>query len=329
VNYWVVSCNLLAYHQHDDLIGQKEDKKINVDFTMFRKIENGNKIVYIDQENGIVFGLFEIKSSRFSMPEDDPYWSGVEAYKIKRELPKHKTDDYFLSVNSFLVKNPQISFEKFHTRATCVDIDEQTYKSIEEAYSDYTLYKRINAVTGTAGPTGWRVDPDLLAGLLDYYNSRSVSFASLLVASLFGLVTLSAIIQSVFQNATLSLSIVIPLVISLFLYLLFSGAGWYLLKGYSYYTGLADKIKSNAIEIPYFKDLQNIKVYNSDVAVDLAGVLYKEERLHAVSPVKKFISKYVGTWQFNLLLFMAVLGLAILSYWPFIHQMIPFIKGLF
>jgi hypothetical protein len=125
-----------------------------------------------------------------------------------------------------------------------VEIDKNLYNFIKEAYSDANYFTKVEETVGNYGPTGWRLDPDLLAGLLDYYNSRAVSFASLLVASIFGLVTLSAIIQVTFkENIQLTNNVIFSFIISVILYGLFSGAGLYMLKSYSYYTSMADKVK--------------------------------------------------------------------------------------
>jgi hypothetical protein len=179
----------------------------------------------------------------------------------------------------------------------------------------------VEETIGTCGPTGWRLDPDLLAGLLDYYNSRAVSFASLLVASIFGLVTLSAIIQITFGNATLEISLLIPLIMSLLLYLLFSVAGLYMLKSYSYYTALADKVKVQGLETPYFKDLKNITFPDDKgLSTSLIDTFYSEQKKHSLSFPKRYIQKYVNTWKFKLLFGVALTFLAVIIYWHIIEQ---------
>ena len=87
-------------------------------------------------------------------------------------------------------------------------------------------------------------DPNLLtakiSALLDFYSDRAVAHASFLVASVFGLVTLSAMIQEL-SNHTLVL-------ISLPLFLGFSYTGYFTLLRFQYYACIAHALVDHGLK---------------------------------------------------------------------------------
>lgn len=92
--------------------------------------------------------------------------------------------------------------------------------------------------------------PELFAsrvgGLLDFYSDRAVAHASFLVASIFGLVTLSAIIQQLdFQLMLFP----VPLFwLSVLLFFVFSYLGYYALIRFGFYARIADKLRERGLK---------------------------------------------------------------------------------
>ena len=101
----------------------------------------------------------------------------------------------------------------------CMEISDKEYSIIENAFDDseYSIDEHGNI--------------DVLVGLLEYNNSRATSFANLLIALIFGTVTLAAIIQSIAKGFTASSYDQIPLIATGFVYFLFVMAGYYAFKG--------------------------------------------------------------------------------------------------
>ena len=96
----------------------------------------------------------------------------------------------------------------------------------------------------------------ILSAQLDFFGDRATSFASLFVASIFGLVTLSAIIQSL--SASNGVDIVI-IHLSMIPFAVFAGAGWYTLQKYFHYGDIAERIRYHGLIYPYYANLREIK----------------------------------------------------------------------
>ncbi|MCW4005682.1 MAG: EVE domain-containing protein [Candidatus Bathyarchaeota archaeon] len=245
------------------------------------KIKNGDIIVYYAKNDGVVVGLFKVISDAAPLRADkdgkeyrvhkiEPYVTfGKWTYLDFIKLLQRKEDS---NLRSKLL--PVLS-RKYYSEDQCQKLDEKEYLEIANALSDHTLRVKHN------GPTGWKANPDLLCGILDYYNSRATSFVSLLMASVFGLVTLSAIIQSLHSifGASLTLFEQLILILAVLLYLLFALAGYYTLNSYAHYTGIADKVKQFGIDKPYYVDLKRI--------VNIESSRTKEENL----AISDYISK--------------------------------------
>ena len=91
-------------------------------------------------------------------------------------------------------------------------------------------------------PSHWRLSNQLTAqaALLDFYSDRAVAQASFLIASIFGLITLLAMVQQMINEASLLL-----LSLSLVPFLTFSYLGFYSLQRFGYYAVIADKLQQN------------------------------------------------------------------------------------
>lgn len=173
------------------------------------------------------------------------------------------------------------------------------------------------------------MDPDAISALLDYYNNRATSFASLLTASIFGLVTLSAIIQFTFDksfliNPNILTNPIIQIVVSVILYLLFSIACYHTLICYSYYTGLADKIKTAGLQTPYISDLKNMKLLEEKDGEkkfrSLIEIITETDRDHSKSFPKNLLQK---PHALKISIPAALALLAVFIYWYVIIQLIP------
>jgi hypothetical protein len=77
----------------------------------------------------------------------------------------------------------------------------------------------------------------IIGDLLAHYSSRAVAHASFFIASIFGLVTLSAIIQQLSEN-------VLFLILSMLLFFAFSYVGYFTMSRFGYYADLAERLAS-------------------------------------------------------------------------------------
>ena len=94
----------------------------------------------------------------------------------------------------------------------CQRLSENDYRRIKVALSDPSFLVDSDSFS--------KCDLGVLSSILDFYNSRSTSFASLFVASIFAIVTLSAIITTSIKNGYQA-------AISAFPYFIFVVAGAY------------------------------------------------------------------------------------------------------
>ena len=86
---WFVVHDLLAYSQHQDMIGNvvrtsgvKQPKS-----NLFAEISKGDLIVYYATKDYVVVGIFKVVSDMEYLP-DDPNWKEIMVYRIKPvELP--------------------------------------------------------------------------------------------------------------------------------------------------------------------------------------------------------------------------------------------------
>lgn len=75
------------------------------------------------------------------------------------------------------------------------------------------------------------------SALLDFYSDRAVAFASFFLASIFGLVTVLAIVQGIEDSVFL-------ISISLFLFWAFAYAGYYTFQRFRFYADIASKLQA-------------------------------------------------------------------------------------
>lgn len=88
------------------------------------------------------------------------------------------------------------------------------------------------------------------AALLDFYSDRAVAHASFLVASIFGLVTLLAIVQQMVNQTQIQIDLIC---FSLMPFYAFSYVGFWTLQRFGKYAAVADKMHENFIKYSEFK----------------------------------------------------------------------------
>ena len=171
---------------------------------------------------GVIVGIFEVLSTKTFFIKDPNQEKYVFAKKIRKI--RGSKDEYLnfkklaensnfreLDLNKILEKNETWSL-----------LDDTDYSKIEQAYDNLSLKTKIKNKPNEFGPNGWIMDPEVINGILSYYNGRATSFSSLFLASIFGLLALAAILQSVFNQLDLNLmNNWIVLLFSSFLYFFF------------------------------------------------------------------------------------------------------------
>jgi hypothetical protein len=338
LNKWFVVNTFDAYIEHPNMIGRITKSKLPIPkATLFTNIKAGDMVVYYVLGSKVVTGIFAVISNKESLGCDD-IWQNTEIFKLfKLEGLK---DNCFFDFKKFYNCNystskpfdPFVMENNYPNIEVVIKLEDEDYEKIEEAISNPLYTKKIEIKEGNIGPTGYVPDQQMMVGLLDYYNSRSTSFASLVVASIFGLVTLSAIIQSEFSKI-LDLSIssssdIGPIVISNILFILFAGAGYYTIKSYFFYAVISDKIKSYALETPYYSQLERTKWWEFKEGkfseTSLLFAIKSLTRKHGNTPIKKWMQKsYAMSGSFIL----SIVLLWVFIYWSLIVQyIIPIIR---
>jgi hypothetical protein len=132
------------------------------------------------------------------------------------------------------------------------------------------------------------------SALLDFYGDRATSFVSLFIASIFGLVTISAIIQTMlfgmvgqetilsqfFNNVKLSLNSVI-IIVSVFMYVTFVEVALYTYKRYTFYSDLADKLAKCDLSSMAKLDCIPVGLYKKDMTEKILQRLNHAAEIYA------------------------------------------------
>ena len=163
MNRWFVIHDLLAYSQHQDMIGNvvkapgvKQPKS-----PLFAEIKKGDQIVYYATKDYVVVGVFEVVSDMEYLP-NDPYWKEIMVYQIKPvELPPLGN---YLDFKK-LVKDPNVSFYMFPKKKnwgnylqgkTCKLLTERDFLIIKDALSENKYLKSIQEIK--VKPTKWHIE---------------------------------------------------------------------------------------------------------------------------------------------------------------------------
>jgi hypothetical protein len=280
---WFLVLGLIDYKQHNDLIGNvvkkkcwrvmKENGEAISTTREFAKIKENDIIVYYTARDGLIVGIFRIvppknneyvqkKKNHWYVTDSDPAWIESMVYGIEElHMPPPKK---YLDFKKFLDDEKQAPFktqaisslsklEEFCNNiqnGICQELDSEDFCRIKNELLNTGSPYLIDANAST------RADVSTLAVLLDFYNSRATSFASLFVASIFGIVALSIMAQSIIISRWFDL---IPLGFSVVLYILFALAGAYTFKRYSFYGNVAGYIKTS-LSVQFYEELTKPKV---------------------------------------------------------------------
>jgi len=163
MKYWFVIHDLLAYRQHQYMIGNKV-KAPRMKWPKspsFADIGKGDLIVYYATRDYVVVGVFEAVSEMEYL-SDDPHWKEIMVYRIRPvELPPLGN---YLDFKK-LVKDPDVSFDMFPKNRnwgrylqgkTCKLLTEKDYLTIKKAFSQKKYLKNIEKVK--VKPTECHVD---------------------------------------------------------------------------------------------------------------------------------------------------------------------------
>lgn len=196
----------------------------------------------------------------------------------------------------------------------CMEISDKEYSIIENAFDDseYSIDEHGNI--------------DVLVGLLEYNNSRATSFANLLIALIFGTVTLAAIIQSIAKGFTASSYDQIPLIATGFVYFLFVMAGYYAFKRYSSYAGIADTIKTFGLQNSYTQELRRLPCNVQKRESNLFDFFTKTDAEQGNSLLKRLLKR---SHSFEIAYVGALLTLAVIVYWSAIIKLEAYFGSLY
>lgn len=295
----------------------------------FGKISKDDLVVYYAKSAGLVIGVFQVVSKKMQFLPYDDFWNPCMYFNIKpyKMLPEQN----FFNFKKFFNEKPLTSLEVTNLDDSSVvvgnffrKLDEKDYSRFEQALFDPQYRTTFDEPRGHVGTMGYIADSELLSGLLDYYNSRAASFASLFVASVFGIITLSAIIQVAFSKFVYSSFIdIIQVAISIILYLSISTGAYYTLKCYSYYTSLADTVKNAGLQSPNFYVLNKIMTPSTEngktTSVGLIQTITKVDKTHCKTPIKRIMK---DNQNIKLIFVFSLLLLATFIYWDIISQIL-------
>jgi hypothetical protein len=201
----------------------------------------------------------------------------------------------------------------------------QEYVCIQLNSADYYLLKKL--LENTSKSRYWIETPNVLfanseevSSLLDFYNNRATSFANLFVASIFGIVTLSAIIDSVivhdFGRAAFSM---VP-------FWLFVSAGAYTLYRYSFYAGIAEEIKRQGFPQERLRTNNSAESEHCFRSTSLACYVEREKPSKLADISKKI--RLNGS-LLPVIYALAITALFIFVYWNFFPELVNYFLAFF
>ncbi len=365
---WLVAQLPSGYCEHENMICNLDDRNWLVKALKgyegtkpksadFAQISIGDIIAHYDFMNGLIIGLFRVvtKEELEEMPEnvqkigeheylrDDFLWDDciiryVKPYVLHQEekflnfkkfLKNHdcnnqftkKTRDYISNLDNISrLKNPTINCQK----AICTQLSEEDYQIIKNFFSDTNMqyFEKPGWSSGSTSNT------EVLTSLLDFYNSRTTSFANLFLASIFGVVALSAIVGVIPVNLTTNnIWANKHALISIIPYVFFVFMGYYTFDRYRNYADIAEKIKSNAFEYPNYTNLNKSKVSLTNKqkqmeTIGLADFIHKKGRRQ--NRLFKWLRQR-GSDLFVVFFFIALITLGFVVYWNLLRFLVHLI----
>jgi hypothetical protein len=330
---WIVSHAYQNYFLHEGLIGNRILKEsrgsLGSETPIFKNIKEGNIIAYYDYKAGCLLGLFTVCEKEASVGifentvkdgdnwflKGDKNWDPALVHYIK---PYCKLRDKWIDLRKYINDHKSEFSKEFlkymskvqNPKSEKADLKIQKKVCLQLNFSDYGVIK--NLLEDSSKSTYWVETPDVLfsnaeevTSLLDFYNNRSTSFANLFVASIFGIVTLSAMVVSVinddFWRAIFSMA---P-------FGFFVAAGAYTLIRYSFYASTAEEIKRQGF---LYENLKTKNLIESERCFRNAGLAgYFERENH--SKFTNFFKKFRTRLPFTLIYAFAIATLFLFVYW--------------
>lgn len=179
----------------------------------------------------------------------------------------------------------------------------------------------LNMTTNSNQPQEANVQVDVLSALLDFYSDRATGFASLFVASVFGLVTLAAIIRTYSGNSLWYYIAGIP-------YFAFVLSGLYTWSKFCSWADIANKIERQGFREHHRPEIERItfKIWigKEEYDTNLYDFIQDACTEQKHQPVKKLLD--LRSYSFTVLYLILIVGLTIITYWNFLisHLFNPF-----
>lgn len=144
------------------------------------------------------------------------------------------------------------------------------------------------------------------SALLDFYSNRAVSFGGFFLASLFGLLTMSTLVQGIkFGEAKITTLFVL---LSLIPFLIFALIGYYSLRQFRYYANIANKIEGGA------GGTETLRYY-AELGELIEAEDTKQKKEHLVR-IMKWITDSTHPRHFKLAYSILILFLVVVTYIP-------------
>jgi hypothetical protein len=332
---WLVSHAYSNHILHEGLIGNRLKEEPLNSFEpktrIFKDIKQGDIIAYFDYKAGCLLGLFTVceKEASAGMFEntvkkgenwfllEDNNWDPALVHHIK---PYCKFEDKWIDLRRYIKDHENESgfskellkylskVEKVKGSKAEAKLQEQVCIKLNP--TDNQILKKL--LEETLKSRYWVETPNVLfsnseevSSLLDFYNNRATSFANLFVASIFGIVTLSAIVVSVIDgNFGRAIFSMLP-------FWFFVIAGAYTYYRYSFYAGIAEEIKGQGF------CYCNVQTFKSNSTTDkhlrnmgLTGFIEREKHSKTAS-----LKKRVAKIPFTLIYVLAIVTLFVFVYW--------------
>lgn len=329
---WLVSSPYSNYYLHEGLIGNRLEKNhsLEPETRIFKSIKQGDIIAYFDFTSSCLLGLFTVcdkeesvgifekteKNGKSWFLQDDIDWDPALIHYIKpylklqnkwidlrRYIKDHKSDfskEFLDYVNKVENEKPEDKVQKY----ICTALNP----------SDYNILKKIFETSQSAylieTPNVLFQNSEEVSSLLEFYNSRATSFANLFVASVFGIVTLSAIVVS------LSIGEFWRSIFSMIPFWLFVIAGAYTLYRYYFYAGIAEGIKTQGF---LYTNTRTSRINGESKRcfrnAGLTGYVERKRRSKNGDFLRNRITKIPLTWIYGF----AIAALFVFVYWNLFH----------
>jgi hypothetical protein len=111
MKYWFVVHDLMAYNQHNNLIGcrVREEGVHKPKYGSFAKIKKSDKIIYYATKHMVVVGVFDVVTNITYLP-NDPHWKEIMVFGIRPS--KMPPSGYYLNFKK-LVLDKNVQFDLF------------------------------------------------------------------------------------------------------------------------------------------------------------------------------------------------------------------------